>query len=152
MAKTKWPNLQVLWLSIQLIILGENQIRDKGARELAKAKWPNLQYLYLGKQLIILERNKIGDEGARELSKANWPKLQVLYLSMQLFILESNPISPNAKLTIFVNFPKKCSIFIDETNVINKREEDAHNTMPNVMNERDKKDEANAQKEKCVIF
>ena len=33
-----------------------------------------------------------------------------------------------------MNLPEKCSIYIDETNVINKREED-------VMSETDKKDE-----------
>ena len=102
--------------------------------------------------MIILGSNQITDEGARYLAKANWPNLQELDLSMQLIILGSNPISPNAKSTIFVNLPKKCSIYIDETNVINEREEDANIKISNVMSETDKKDEANAHNEKCEIF
>ena len=66
----------------------------------------------------MIGSNQIKDEGARELTKANWPNLQELRLSIQLIIIESNPISPNAKLTIFANLSKNCSIHIDEKCVI----------------------------------
>ena len=62
--------------SIISITLGNNNIGDNGAKELAKANWPNLQTLGLGIKLIILDENKIGDNGAKELAKANWPNLQ----------------------------------------------------------------------------
>ena len=59
LAKANWPNLQKLWLSIQLIILDSNNMGAEGARELAKANWPNLTELYLSIQLIILGNNQI---------------------------------------------------------------------------------------------
>ena len=60
--------------------LGGNEIREKGAGELAKTNWPNLRCFGACIHYQDIDFNKIGGDGAQKLAAANWPHLEKLDL------------------------------------------------------------------------